>query len=149
MPCPLNSPSPSLAKSASPIMVRGRCRLASKSRRIRVSWSSPSNCARIVQLFRLARQSVDQELGARGTMPQGSENGADGCQPRYATPAQVRAIHAIVKRLHLDLADELNRRFAVTRPEELLLEEASQLIDAIQTARNDLATGQHGGAAGQ
>jgi hypothetical protein len=104
--------------------------------------------ARIVQLFRLARQSVDQELGARGTMPQGSENGAAGWQPRYATPAQVRAIHAISNRLNLDLADELNRRFAVSRPEDLLLEEASQLIDAIQTARNDLATGQHGMAAG-
>jgi hypothetical protein len=104
--------------------------------------------ARIVQLFRLAGQLVDQELGARGTMPYGCENGAEGCPPRYATPAQVRAIHAIANRRHLDLADELNCRFAVIRPEELLLEEASQLIDAIQTARNDLATGQHGGAAG-
>jgi hypothetical protein len=97
--------------------------------------------ARILQLFRLARQLVDQELGSCGTMPHGSQNGAAGRQLRYATPAQVRAIHAIVKRTSLDLAEELNRRFAVTRPEELLLEEASQLIDAIQTARNELATG--------
>ena len=104
---------------------------------------------RIAQLFRLAGQSVDRELGARRAAPSERNDGAIGCQPKAATPAQIRAIYAIAKRLNLDLSDELDSRFSANRPDDLLLEEASQLIDAMQQSGKDLMTCQQEEAADQ
>jgi hypothetical protein len=73
---------------------------------------------RIARLFQLAKESVDRELAPR------------------ATNKQIRAIHAIAKQYNLDLAAELHGRFAVERPDQLSLLEASQLIDAIRISTN-------------
>jgi hypothetical protein len=84
---------------------------------------------RIARLFRLAKQSVDRELG---TM--------DAVHPdptvRPATLAQVRALHAIANRQQLDLTVEIQSRFGVDRPDALSLDQASQLIDTIKPSSN-------------
>ena len=91
---------------------------------------------RIAGLFRLAKQSVNRELGR----PPQDEGGAGGyiAEPasviRPATNRQVRAIHVIARRRELDLDQELQDRFSVTRPEELSLDEASRMIDALSSA---------------
>jgi hypothetical protein len=94
---------------------------------------------RIARLFRLAKHSIDRELegAASADAPMTHENGSAASKPalvRLATPAQVRAIHAIANRQQLDVFEELQNRFAVGRAEELTLEEASQMIDAIKSA---------------
>jgi hypothetical protein len=93
---------------------------------------------RIARLFRLAKQSIDQELGCR-TAPSESHSDAAGAESRNrsATVNQVRAIHAIANRQNLNLADELRERFEVERPEQLTLEQASQLIDAMKPSANE------------
>jgi hypothetical protein len=53
---------------------------------------------------------------------------------RRATPAQIRAIHAIVARRRLDLYLELAERYDGRRLDELTLAEASGLIDALNAA---------------
>ena len=80
---------------------------------------------RIARLFRLAKQAVQRELGSH----------ADPLS-RSATINQVRAIHAIANRLSLNLDEELHCRFGVGRPQDLTLNEASQLIDAIKPSLN-------------
>jgi hypothetical protein len=58
-----------------------------------------------------------------------------GGRPRKpATPSQVRAIAAIAKARHADLAGLLRAGFGVERPEELSVSEASRVIDALKTA---------------
>jgi hypothetical protein len=52
---------------------------------------------------------------------------------RPATENQVRAIRSIASRQHADL-DGLLRDHGVSRPEELSLRQASELIDALKTA---------------
>ena len=94
---------------------------------------------RIDGLFRLAQAAVDREL-ANGFPSQGdaapANGGEVGSAPsfRFATPAQVRAIHAIANRRQLDLTQELRSRFGVYRAVNLSLEQASELIDAIKPA---------------
>ena len=89
---------------------------------------------RIDRLFQLAAESVDRELGNRGA-PQPYNNGKPP-EPRAATPAQIRAIHTIARRRNLDLLAALSGRFGVNRPEQLSLEEASQLIEEIARPHN-------------
>src|SRR5688572_26030142 len=64
---------------------------------------------RVARLFRLAKQSVDRELGTTDL--------AD-LEPtvRPATPAHVRTLHAIANRQQLDLTAEIQSRFGVERP---------------------------------
>jgi hypothetical protein len=88
---------------------------------------------RIARLFRLAKQSVDLELGRRSELPSAA---GSQIKDRSATVNQVRAIHAIANRQDLNLTDELRERFQVERPEQLTLEQASQLIDAIKPSAN-------------
>jgi hypothetical protein len=58
-----------------------------------------------------------------------------GGRPRKpATPSQVRAIAAIAKARHADLAGLLRAEFGVERPEDLSVAEASRVIDALKTA---------------
>ena len=89
---------------------------------------------RIARLFRLAKASVDRELAAQ--MDASNHAAADAPLARRATANQVRAIHAIAKRQELDLSEEVRTRFGVCRPDDLSLEQASQLIDAIKPSTN-------------
>ncbi len=92
---------------------------------------------RIRRLFRLAKQSVDQELGS----PPQARKLLDDPESiiRPATGRQIRAIQAIAGRRNLDLTEELQGRFGIERPEDLSLNEASQLIDAIKLSANGVA----------
>ena len=93
---------------------------------------------RLAQLFRLAKQSVDRELVSPD--PRGSQRTgrvADQEPPvRPATDREVRAIQVIASRHNLNLTDELRGRFGVERAEDLSLDDASQLIDAIKPSAN-------------
>jgi len=121
---------------------------------------------RIRQVFRLAQQSVDEEL-ARQNAPNGHDNGhtattngnghhANGnghngngnghaaprrSNARKATASQARALHAIADRQGFDLAAELQTRFGVNEPEELSITEASQTIDDLKASANGSSNG--------
>ena len=96
---------------------------------------------RLAKLFGLAREAVDRQL----------ESAVPGCRQRpegdptrsaalrSATPGQIRAIHAIGNSQQLDLVAELQRRFDVERPDDLTVEQASRLIDAIKQPSNGMA----------
>lgn len=92
---------------------------------------------RIRTLFRLAKQSVDLELRSTSL----ARKPPDAPEPisRPATVRQIRAIQAIVRQKNLDLVEELRGRFGIERPEDLSLEEASHLIDAIKPSANVVA----------
>jgi hypothetical protein len=93
-------------------------------------------------LFRLAKSSIDEELGtaprngahpAQNPAASHSGNGqTNGASIRRATPNQVRAIHAIAHRQQLELAPLLRQRFAVDRPDMLTVQDASTLIDDLE-----------------
>ena len=114
---------------------------------------------RVRQVFRLAQQSVDEELsrqnggsdnghaangnghanGHAATNGNGTANHANGnghrrSSGRKSTASQARALRAIAERQNLDLAAELQTRFGVSDPEELSISEASQTIDALNAA---------------
>jgi hypothetical protein len=58
-----------------------------------------------------------------------------GGRPRKpATPSQVRALAAIAKARHADLAGLLRDEFGVDRPEDLSVAEASRVIDTLKAA---------------
>lgn len=83
---------------------------------------------RIRRLFRLAKQSVDQELGC-------AAESASQTTPELTRPAtqrQLRAIQAIASRRSINIADELQRQFGVGRLEDLSLRDASRLIATIE-----------------
>jgi len=63
-------------------------------------------------------------------------NGSRSSNERQATASQVRAIYAITSKARINLLGELNQRFGVSRPDELTLSQASQLIDAIKAQAN-------------
>jgi hypothetical protein len=86
---------------------------------------------RIRRLFRLAKQSVDLELN--GSQCVASPNNGRESAIRFATERQVRAIHAIAGRLNMDLVRKLQEGFGVGRPEELTVDEASRLIDGLNS----------------
>jgi hypothetical protein len=75
----------------------------------------------VARLFRLARASVDRELDI-------GESARIQTMRRIATPAQIRAVYAIARDRQIDLAEELNKRFGVGRPQDLTVEQSSQLI---------------------
>jgi hypothetical protein len=60
--------------------------------------------------------------------------GAQGRSRKPATPSQVRALVAIARAQHADLEGILRAEYAVTRPEDLALAEASRLIDQLRAA---------------
>jgi hypothetical protein len=53
---------------------------------------------------------------------------------RPATPAQCKAIYAIVRQQGLDLTELLHDRCRVQRPEELTIRQASGLIDQLKSS---------------
>src|ERR1700742_1230520 len=89
---------------------------------------------RIRRLFRLAKQSVDMEL--ESPAPSSKQLAEPESVIRPATGRQIRAIQAIAGRRSLDLREELRGRFGTEPPEDLSLNEASQLIDAIKPRAN-------------
>jgi hypothetical protein len=93
------------------------------------------------KLFGLAKEAVDRQL--EGALPGCRKRPeADARQiaaVRSATPAQIRAIHAIVNSRQLELVTELQRWFDVERPDGLTVEQASQFIDALKQSSNGLA----------
>jgi hypothetical protein len=92
----------------------------------------------IARLFLLAEESVDRQLeGGNSTHCPASANGHAAI--RIATPAQIRALYAIAKDRQLDLVAELRERFAVDRPDDLTVDQASRLIDLIKQPPNGIA----------
>ena len=92
---------------------------------------------RISQLFALATQAVDRQLSESPLRSYHTVNRE--LSIRAATPAQIRALYAIVNGSELDLAAEVRQRFHVDRPEDLTVEQASQLIGALRQACNGAA----------
>ncbi|MGA2617370.1 MAG: hypothetical protein ABSF26_07155 [Thermoguttaceae bacterium] len=115
---------------------------------------------RIRQVFRLAQQSIDEELtrqqqtgnvatnghaSANGNGTHGG-NGNGHAAPRRsggrrATASQARALRSIAERHGIDLAAELQGRFDVQEPEELSITEASQTIDELKASANGSSNG--------
>jgi hypothetical protein len=93
---------------------------------------------RIAYLFQLARQSVDRELAQAGSGAGAPVNGQAEPAARSTTTNQVRALYAIANDHQIDLAAELANRFGVERPEELSLQDASQLIDMLKQSVVDV-----------
>ena len=103
--------------------------------------------ARIRQLFALVRASFAEELNGgqdqpslpapRPEAPTASSpprtNGSSKNGARPATPAQIKALHAIARHQGLDLAVVLRERWQVDRPGELSLRQASTLIDELRS----------------
>ena len=99
---------------------------------------------KIRHLFSLARQSLLEELnGANGnghppdntnghSKPPTNSNGNGTSRQRQATQSQVKAIHAIARNRRIDVGQFLNDRFRVSRPDDLTLKEASQVIDELK-----------------
>ena len=93
---------------------------------------------RIRQLFRLAKDSVEEELNGNdpATAP-ADGNGHQRQHPsRPATQSQLRAIHAIADRRRVDLTGLLQRRFQIDQPDGLSITEASTLIDELTSNGN-------------
>lgn len=108
---------------------------------------------RIHQLFSLVRTSLEEELSGHGNAngqavttpepspapPAPSTNGNGSGRSRVggerlATPAQVKALYGITRRLQVDLHSLLRDRCRVERPEDLTLRQASGLIDTFQAS---------------
>lgn len=102
---------------------------------------------RIRQLFGLVRTSLAEELNGNGNaLSNGNGNGNGQAQPtdgnghgasrsggqRQATQSQVKAIHSIARNRRIDIAQFLSTRFHVSRPDDLSIKEASQVIDDLK-----------------
>ena len=95
---------------------------------------------RVRQMFLLAKASVDEELNGNATASNGNSSNGHGANgngrrrdsTRRATASQVRALHAISDRQHLDLASVLHDRFGTDQATELSITEASALIDQLK-----------------
>jgi len=107
---------------------------------------------KVSDAFVACRQAVQDQLAtANGTLvdvgcpnpgPKPSRNGQqaterpNGPNPRPGagtiTQSQLRAIHAISRRSHIDPAVLVQERFQVERPESLSIREASRLIDELK-----------------
>ena len=92
-------------------------------------------CAQAVN-DELARQQgqVDSRPATNGHANNG--NGRRRSAGRRATASQVRALHAIADRQHVDLASVLQERFTVSQAEDLSITEASALIDELKAQTN-------------
>lgn len=99
---------------------------------------------RIRQLFVLAKASVEDELNGHSAVANnghtadgnGHTNRRQRDATRKATASQVRALHAIAQRNHLDASNIVQSRYGVDAPEDLTITEASALIDELKSAGN-------------
>ena len=91
-------------------------------------------------LFGLAKEAVEEELaGGEQQDLAGHDNNGNGRQRskgRHATASQVRAIHAIANRNRIDLPSRLRDMFGVAKLDDLLITQASELIDDLKAAGN-------------
>jgi hypothetical protein len=108
---------------------------------------------RIRQLFGLVRVSLAEELNGAGGPPANAsgpteENGrrADVADIRStgprnnsppATQSQVKALYAITKARRLNLQQLLRDRFGTSRPDDLTLKQASQLIGELKRSEHE------------
>jgi hypothetical protein len=100
---------------------------------------------RIRQLFGLVRTALAEELKGPGhaspakqdnsppkpASPEGNGSYRNG-GPRPATPSQVKAIYAIARSQHIDVGPFLTERHHVGRPDDLTIQQASQVIDELK-----------------
>ncbi len=106
---------------------------------------------KIRYLFGLAKVAVEEELNGQqqpnnngqrppsnnGHHSNGNGNGSHRTpNGRSATASQVRAIHAIATRNGVDLALKLSGEFGVSKPDELSIGQASELIDSLKSQTN-------------
>lgn len=110
--------------------------------------------AKVREAFAVCKQSVDAEL-ASSSQPDETAHGfappitGPASWPRQdeapathrgngvtrpATPAQVKAIHAIAGKAGITVASELQHRFGVTSPQQLSIGQASQMIDHLKAS---------------
>ena len=88
----------------------------------------------IRKLFDLARAAVEEELHG---MPEANGKQPDCCNGHgqsRATPSQLRAIQTLARRHQIDLDSFLDDRFGDVRLEQLLLSQASALIEDLNSA---------------
>lgn len=101
---------------------------------------------RVRQLFSVVRQSVTEELAKRkgkSDLPAGSEESSapHTRKPtqRLATSRQVKALHAIAKQQGFDLFEVVRDRYGLDRPEDLTIQQASELITALKSGEQSSA----------
>lgn len=105
---------------------------------------------RIRQLFTIVRTSLAEELNGNGsghTPSNGKDNGQTKSAPpangngngssgnggaRRSTQSQCKAILAIARNRRIDVAQFLNERFHVSRPDDLTIKDASVAIDQLK-----------------
>jgi hypothetical protein len=99
---------------------------------------------RVRELFSLVRASLTEELNAGGNGIAASTNGQSASQDadsqdqrrkppsRPATQSQVKAIRSVAQARGVNVSQILRDRYHVTRPEDLSIREASDLIDALK-----------------
>ena len=90
---------------------------------------------RLQQAFAVCRRQVDRELASRpGDIVENRHarsHAGSGPDPRPATEAQVRAIHAIASKTKTRLASHLDEVYGVSSPQRLTLKQASELIGTL------------------
>lgn len=98
----------------------------------------------VTQAFAACRQAVQAELirnkpaqmnGSPNTVASNGHR-TNGDSTRRATVSQIRALRTIAGRQQFDLGADLQRRFGITRPEDLDLQQASRLIDELNRPVN-------------
>jgi hypothetical protein len=109
---------------------------------------------KIRQLFALVRTSLAEELnGSNGhatqrpsaqpapqpVTPHQEANGEQRSVTRPASPAQIKAIYAMARRVGVDLGALLLTRFQVRRPDDLTLRQASSVIDELKGTSDQAA----------
>jgi hypothetical protein len=92
----------------------------------------------VERAFAACREAVQTELARQQPATQNGQtphttNGhrAQTDAARRATQSQLRALRAIASRHGFDLAADVQQRFGIAQPEELDLQQASQLIDEL------------------
>jgi hypothetical protein len=94
-------------------------------------------------MFDTLKQAVDDHIEAarngsngdhqeRRPREEGRPSNGNGNGARKATRAQVRAIHAITRRIGGQVADLVREKFSMSNPEELTIGQASDLIESLK-----------------
>lgn len=88
----------------------------------------------IRNLFALARSAVEEELhGSRSDSCDRPAVNGNGSAPPPATASQLRAIQALSRRRQVDLSSLLGDRYGHDQPDRLSLNEASSLIEDLNS----------------
>ena len=97
--------------------------------------------AKLHEMFGELKQAVDQEVdaarkGSNGRhedrRPREDNRPANGNGDRLATRAQVRAVHALARRLGEGVVDLVRKRYGVDNADALNIRQASTLIDEMK-----------------